>query len=383
MDKTNQSRKNKSDKDVFPFNATSIILLVISGIILILAFFMPHWLTRNAKYDIDFSSTGQIGDTIGGIMSPFIAIVGIIITFLAFYIQYQANERQKKNFKDTITDNKNESRLNKFENQFYEMLRLHKENVNEISIIFKKNYQGDHIENKVSGRVVFKYFIDELRVIYDTLSKSNFYEPNDQSKEVKFKLAYEIFFHGLTAYKNHSYLAKKIINKNNSNTSLFSFLNDLKGLCENQTRSVVVELSSFYLPPTNINFTILDGKSTYISHYFRHLFSLVRFVVEDEKCNFDYSKKREYLKIVRSQLSINEQALLYYNWLSGLGSEWENSKNKFFSDYRMIHNLWPDDVFNDFDLRIVIPGRIESNYKKKPGAGDGEDMLFDYQEEHK
>lgn len=33
--------------------------------------------------EVDFSETGPIGDTIGGIMNPFIALVGILLTFLA------------------------------------------------------------------------------------------------------------------------------------------------------------------------------------------------------------------------------------------------------------------------------------------------------------
>lgn len=36
---------------------------------------------------IDFTSTGQIGDTIGGIMGPFIAILAALLNFIAFWAQ--------------------------------------------------------------------------------------------------------------------------------------------------------------------------------------------------------------------------------------------------------------------------------------------------------
>ena len=46
----------------------------------------------------NFTKTGQIGDTIGGIMNPFIAIGGVIATLLAFFMQIQANKIQRQQF---------------------------------------------------------------------------------------------------------------------------------------------------------------------------------------------------------------------------------------------------------------------------------------------
>ncbi len=41
------------------------------------------WLLAKNYWLIDFSRTGQIGDTIGGIMGPFIAIAAAGLTFIA------------------------------------------------------------------------------------------------------------------------------------------------------------------------------------------------------------------------------------------------------------------------------------------------------------
>lgn len=38
----------------------------------------------------------EMGDTFSGIANPFLSIIGILLTFLAFYIQYKANDRQTK-----------------------------------------------------------------------------------------------------------------------------------------------------------------------------------------------------------------------------------------------------------------------------------------------
>ena len=45
---------------------------------------------------IDFTNTGQIGDTIGGTMSPFVGIAGVIMTFVAFMMQVRGNEIQRE-----------------------------------------------------------------------------------------------------------------------------------------------------------------------------------------------------------------------------------------------------------------------------------------------
>ena len=64
------------------------ILLGISGLLIIFSFFAPNMLVNNSLH---FRDKGPIGDTIGGLMNPFIAIAGVIVTGLAFFIQYRAN----------------------------------------------------------------------------------------------------------------------------------------------------------------------------------------------------------------------------------------------------------------------------------------------------
>mgnify|MGYP003578235044 FL=1 len=51
-------------------------------IIVILLF--PYLFTSFSFFGLDFTDTGEIGDTLGGIMGPFIAIGAAIITFFAF-----------------------------------------------------------------------------------------------------------------------------------------------------------------------------------------------------------------------------------------------------------------------------------------------------------
>lgn len=70
-------------------------LILLSIVCLLFAGFAPMVFTL-ASSGIDFTKTGQIGDTIGGLMGPFIAIAGVLMTFVAFLIQVRANEIQKE-----------------------------------------------------------------------------------------------------------------------------------------------------------------------------------------------------------------------------------------------------------------------------------------------
>lgn len=62
------------------------IFILLVGLILLL----PAALTLKMGW-LDFSDTGQIGDTIGGIMGPFAGILGAWLVYLSFQQQIEAN----------------------------------------------------------------------------------------------------------------------------------------------------------------------------------------------------------------------------------------------------------------------------------------------------
>ena len=82
----------KSSKRVHTVSTISTILIILAFVFLFFSFIAPHILSRKCS---SFSETGQIGDTIGGLMNPFIAISGVITTFLAFLLQIEANKLQR------------------------------------------------------------------------------------------------------------------------------------------------------------------------------------------------------------------------------------------------------------------------------------------------
>ena len=68
--------------------------LSIAALVIILAGCLAPWLFTLPGTP-DFTNTGEIGDTIGGTMSPFVGIAGVIMTFVAFMMQVRGNEIQR------------------------------------------------------------------------------------------------------------------------------------------------------------------------------------------------------------------------------------------------------------------------------------------------
>jgi hypothetical protein len=87
-------------------------LLISAFILIIISFITPFILTRSSiNNDFDFSHTGEIGDTISGLMNPFIALAGVVVTGLAFYIQFKANLLQRELFFQEQEENKKQLQL--------------------------------------------------------------------------------------------------------------------------------------------------------------------------------------------------------------------------------------------------------------------------------
>lgn len=78
-------------------------ILWIAGALAIFGCFAPIIFTRTKLFEcLDFSNTGQVGDTIGGTMTPIVSLVAVILTYLAFLKQVEANKIQTEQFNKTL-----------------------------------------------------------------------------------------------------------------------------------------------------------------------------------------------------------------------------------------------------------------------------------------
>ena len=84
--------------------------LAITALVIIAASCFAPWLFT-LPGSIDLTNTGQIGDTIGGTMSPFVGIAGVIMTFVAFMMQVRANEIQRDQLRKSFLMKDVESKI--------------------------------------------------------------------------------------------------------------------------------------------------------------------------------------------------------------------------------------------------------------------------------
>ncbi|KJF44050.1 hypothetical protein [Draconibacterium sediminis] len=78
------------------YNRWAIIIICL-GALFIVTF---PWLLSQHYWKFDFTETGQIGDTIGGITAPIIGFMSAILIYLSFMIQHRANQIQWKAIRD-------------------------------------------------------------------------------------------------------------------------------------------------------------------------------------------------------------------------------------------------------------------------------------------
>jgi hypothetical protein len=329
----NSSINNKNEPVIPELGWGVWFFLVLAIILIIVSFFSPYLFTLPSIISsIGFDDTGEIGDTIGGLMNPFIAIAGVIVTGLAFYIQYKANQIQQYQITRQNTDNE----IQKFESQFYEMLRLHRENVTEMKITgydFEEKEGFRKFEKITEGRKVFVTMQTEFESILASCSSQRKLDRENYQK------CYDIFFSGLDDFAENfpedddltGALEKLRIRHQNPEKRNIKF---------NDTRKK--GYSDYNL---NFNYKPFSGHASRLGHYFRHLYLTVK-SIDDNEIIKGYEDKMKYLRILRAQLSNHEQVLLFYNWLGSGGGNWENDKHSFFTDYKMIHNLPVNNLFS-------------------------------------
>ena len=114
---------------------------VILGLIGISIMILPSVFTRELNF-IDFTHTGGIGDTIGGITAPFMSFFGSILVYLALKSQVDANDEIKKQFEKQKTDESNDFIYSNFK----ERINIVISEINSFNISFHENTLISNIE---------------------------------------------------------------------------------------------------------------------------------------------------------------------------------------------------------------------------------------------
>tara|TARA_R110002049_G_C9147370_1_gene560027 strand:+ start:1811 stop:2698 length:888 start_codon:yes stop_codon:yes gene_type:complete len=282
-------------------NYKTEICISLIGIIIIHLFFIPQ--AFRGEF-IDAEKASKFGSFIGGYVGTLFALISVILLY------------------NTLKDQKQTSELEKFENRFFLLLSLHKNNTEEI------------ILEKENGKKIFVHFIREFRSVFKKVSQEF-----DNSTPIKDKIniSYLFFFYG-TGHNSRRILKSELSNYDNIKIDkiIKELSKDRKQNKENGKKR---------------KFKYYGGHQSRLGHYYRHLFQTVNYV-HNREINID---KKEYIKILRAQLSNHEQAIFALNSLSSIGKEW--NELSLINEYEMIKNI-PNKFFNpnnEFDLKVLFP----------------------------
>jgi hypothetical protein len=292
------------------------ILIFVIGLLLINAIFLPKAFRQSTAVDPEGAS--QLGNFVGGYIGPILSLLGVLVLVATFRSQRELSEKQS------------------FENKYFELLKMHRDNVGEIEI---RNASGDR---SASGRKLFVLMLREFRAALKIISELAQSSQITLTQEELIHLAYYCVFYGVGP--NSSRMLKLSL-------ASFprSFVNSIESRLNNHHIKNIVarERNLFYVP--------FEGHQSRLGHYYRHLYQMVRYV--DERTPESH-RKYEYMKTVRAQLSTHEQALLLINSLTPVGRNWW--RKHLIDRYRLVQNI-PRGFF-DKEKELDIDQLFPSSY---------------------
>jgi len=324
----------------------------------------------------DYEKSGQIGDFVAGVVGTLFAFAGTIFIILTFREQMIENKR------------------NRFEEIYYEMVRIHRENVSQL-VYNKKNKKSI---SQLENRQVIKEIVDEFKEVYGEIKKlikrwnvensltksyvtrtTNIIEENKLDTTVYemfiIDLAYFVLFYGIgqegkVIVKGHFrkdidlevlkiilfYLEQKPKKSNKKRYKLWKqlvsleserLLNTVLGSFDKIDNEEIYDLEIAEKLKLN-RLTKSKYKKYYgghqhrLGHYYRHLYQSYKLL--DRSKLISTTDKYDYSKLIRAQISTYEQILLFLNSLSSLGRKWQltadnDKRNDFIETYQVIKNV--------------------------------------------
>ncbi|MFN8318097.1 MAG: hypothetical protein U0V54_01620 [Saprospiraceae bacterium] len=182
-------------------------LLIYALILLII--FGPWLFTQSCFQDIAFGpEAAWVGDTIGGITTPFLNLLAAFLVYKAFRAQIQANEDINKQFNDIKLKELVDHNLNVFTNYLehfsiefvHESGNKHLTNRNAIWTCINNIGEKDDFKDRNHSNIVFTFFAlrDLLRLLSSAIQNvelecREFDENKNSHLHSKIKLTYDIY----------------------------------------------------------------------------------------------------------------------------------------------------------------------------------------------
>jgi hypothetical protein len=260
---------------------------------------------------VDPDKAGVLGDFVGGYVGSYIALLGGMGLLYTLALQRELLQQQESEARRQHQ----EDATQRFEAKYFELIRLHRENVAEMQ--FGRNH----------GRKVFPPILNEIRfaaAIVRNVAKDCSHDISDFEAV---RVAYTAVFFGVGT--NASPMLTASLSKQPA-----SFIGELDAAL----RDAASKKRDRMKRERRRGRVPFQGHQSRLGHYYRHLFQAIKYVDSHELTNkLGDDAKRAYAKTIRAQLSTHEQALLLLNALSDVGREWWDQK--YLTSYGLVKNL--------------------------------------------
>lgn len=288
-------------------NTTTITLLV--GLLAIHFIFIISPVFRRSSI-IDAEGASNFGEFTGGYIGTILALFSVVFLIKTLRAQIEAGRDQKE-----------AAERQAFENKYFTMLSLHRDNVAEMEL------------GKSSGRKVFVLLLREWREILRVISNINPSMTESLGRDKMSQIAYYCLFYGVGP--NSTRMLKSSLHGLDED-----FIDDIERIPDDE------EVKSFTKSRRKFGYTPFEGHQSRLGHYYRHLYQTIGYI-DEQDINID---KYSYAKTVRAQLSTHEQALLLLNSITSIGKSWWTKG--FMNKYKMVQNI-PENFFesnNEVDI---------------------------------
>jgi hypothetical protein len=252
-----------------------------------------------------------LGDFVGGYIGTIFSLTSIVLLY------------------STLKNQRQSSTIEKFETKYFELVRLHRENVDEVSIGNDK------------GRKIFVILIREFRSILEIVKQLASEQKQNLPLNQLLIISYYVLFYGVGP--NSSRMLKEALRDFDA-----AFISELdRYFNSDDVKKNAKEEKKF-------KFTPFEGHQSRLGHYYRHLYQTVCYV-DIQATDID---KYEYVKTLRAQLTTHEQALLLINSLTPIGRKWW--EKDLITRYKLVQNL--PRAFFDKTSEIDTESMFPSDY---------------------
>jgi len=297
------------------FDRQFISLIIVFSAILLLIGALPYLFTHYSI--LDFTQTGQIGDTIGGILGPFVAIIGALLTFIAFWVQFKANERQF----EIINKQQEKEKIETIEKQYFFLLQHYFRLEEQLSI-------GGWV-----GKSTFGILLHELKFTVDVvfasikgyyhLPKAHLYEYDEKTQYAIVRTAVELWYEGNTVKNNDELLEKIVFDFNNLTAGEYGI--NPNRMPHQYVPSAYPDLENYMFYFINRKQHVINeveisefgrGRSKQLSAYFKVVYSILVYINDVDDSIWNYEAKRKWVLFYTELMSDEELELLSFVCLS-------------------------------------------------------------------